>query len=292
MSSSRYTEQIFEFAKTQKNKIYHISVIENNICTTKCITPSNLTNDCYSVSKAFTVTALGMLYDEGKLDTDERIIDILKKDVPKSIDEKWSEITVHDVLLHRWGLYNGFLDIDCEDINTYFEKYGTRNDFLKIIFSTELKSPIGGKKCYSDAAYYLLSRVVSERSGETTYDYLRKRLFVPLSFEETAWSTCPQGYSMGATGLFLRSSDMVKLPALYMNGGILNGNKVISKEWCDIVLERGYELERFGHGGYAKGGMYGQWVCFYPAKSLAVAWLGYDETCSNHDNVMFVDNLD
>ena len=286
----KYTDRILDFASTQANRIYHISVIENGVSTSLCVTPSNKTNDCYSVSKLFTVTAIGLLYDEGKLNTNEKIADILSDTLPSTIDPKWNQITVHDVLLHRWGIDQGFLDIDCEDINYYPRIYGERNDFLKIIFSKHLPKTPGESECYSDAAYYLLSRIVSKKAGETLYEYLRKRLFLPLCFEETAWSTCPMGYPMGATGLFLRCGDMAKLGSLYLQGGLYNGNRILSKEWCETVLQAGYELRKCGGNGYAKGGMYGQRLYICPEKDLVVAWLGYDEN-GNQQMLEYIQNL-
>lgn len=272
-----YTDRILDFAREQVNKIHHITVVENDKSTTLCVTPSNKTEDCYSVSKLFTVTAIGMLFDEGKLRTDERIADIFPKRQSGESAQKWQDLTVHHVLLHRWGINRGFLDIDCEDVNEYQAIYGERNDFLKIIFSRELPEAVGEYECYSDAAYYLLSRVVTAKCGETVYEYLRKKLFNPMIFEETAWSSCPLGYSMGATGLYLRSGDMAKLGNLYVRNGMYDGSQILSEQWCKTVLENGYELRKCGKTGYAKGGMYGQYLYINPANNLTVAWLGYDE---------------
>ncbi len=118
--------------KAQKEKeLYWITVIENCVPVTKRITPSNKTNNCYSVSKVFTVTALGMLFDEGLLSVDERPIDILKDEINYNINKKWEQITLDNIIRHRWGIEHGFLDIDAENVNKFKENYGSRNDFLK-----------------------------------------------------------------------------------------------------------------------------------------------------------------
>lgn len=274
---SLYINKIINFAEKQSPGIYYITVVEDDVSITACVTPAGETNDCYSISKLFTVTALGMLFDEGKLDTNEKIADIFNNVFPENADEKWKDITVHMVLQHRWGIESGFLDIDVEDINSYKDVYGCRNDFLKIIFSRELKNIPGDEECYSDAAYYLLSRVVTEKSGESTYDYLRRKLFNPLGFKEAAWSCCPMGYTMGATGLFIRTSDMVKLGKLYLDKGMYRGRRLLSEEWCSTVFKNGYELRKCNSTGYGKGGMYGQMLYIDPEKNLSVAWLGHDK---------------
>lgn len=272
-----YTKQIMNYTGKLLPGMYRITVMENGISETRFVKKANKTNDCYSVAKAFTVTALGLLYDEGKLDTSETVADIFRERQWDIKDPQWNHVTLHMVMLHKWGIDKGFLDIDCEDIHTYGEIYGEKNDFLKIVLSRPLPLPLGSKMVYSDAAYYLLSRVVEKKAGEDLYDYLRKKLFNPMEFEETAWSRCPMGYSMGATGLFIRTEDMAKLGQLYLDKGMYKGQRILSQEWCDTVLQREYELKPTNRGAYCKGGMYGQMLYIDPARKLSVAWEGYDE---------------
>lgn len=286
-----YTDQILNYTKEWGRWIYWITVIENEKSSTLCVTNASKTNDCYSISKIFTVTALGMLFDHGNLDTDEKIVDIFKDELPDGMDIKWNDVTVHQVMCHKWGIEKGFLDIDVEDINTYRDRFGIRNDFLKIILSCPLPMTPGGKEVYSDAAYYLLSRVVAKKSGENLYDFLRKRLFNPLNFEETAWSCCPMGYSMGATGLFIRTGDIAKLGQLYMNKGMYKGQRILSETWCNLVLERGYELRKCNQTGYCKGGMYGQILYIDSSRNLSVAWQGYDKEGASAKMTDFLNTL-
>lgn len=272
-----FTERILSKARTERG-LYSITVVENGVFTTETVTPANKTNNCFSVSKAFTVTALGMLFDDGLLSVDERPVDIFRDELPEKIDGKWEIVTLDNVMRHRWGIENGFLDIDSENLSEYKEKYGTRNDFLKIVFSAALPLEPGDEesRTYSDAAYYLLSRVVTKKTGKTLFDFMRERIFTPLEFEEAAWSTCPMGYSMGATGLYVRSSDMAKLGLLYLNGGTYNGVRYLSEEWCGKVIERGYELRRNTPNSFSKGGMNGQQLFINDKQGFVVAWLGHD----------------
>lgn len=63
------------------------------------------------------------------------------------------------------------------------------------------------------------------------------------------------GYPMGATGLYIRTQDMVKLGALYLRQGTYAGKRILSEHWTRLVLERGYELCPAGkNGAYGKAG--------------------------------------
>lgn len=286
----RFTNSIFKFAQENAPDMYWISVVENKKCSTQGILMANKTNNCYSVSKLFTVTAIGMLVDDGILFTDEKVLDILSDYAIEDMDKKWNDVTVDMVIRHSFGIDHGFLDIDAEDVNDFESKYGSRTDFLKIVLSAKLPHSLSTERCYSDAAYYLLSRVVCKKAGMDLYDYLRIHLFNPLQFEEAAWSKCPMGYSMGATGLYVRCSDIAKLCQIYLDNGIYQGKHIVSERWCQIVLERGYEL-RGGNGIYSKGGMNGQMAYIDRNRDIAVAWQGYDKTGYSEKLLKFLKEL-
>ena len=82
-------------------------------------------------------------------------------------------------------------------------------------------------------------------------------------------------YTIGATGLYLRTEDVVKLGRIYLDGGVWNGERIISEEWIRLVLERSYEFGKRGRG-YAKGGMRGQSLYINYDESIAVAWHSFD----------------
>lgn len=235
------------------------------------VVPGNPTCNCYSVAKAFTVTAIGLLYDKGLISTDMLLMDVLGKYKPKNIDEKWMRVTIHDVLMHKVGFGCGMLDIDCEDASLY-----PSFDYLDIVLNTKLKYEPGTVYQYTDAAYYLLSRVVSELANTDLENFLRPLLMEKMKFKELAWSKCPFGYSMGATGLYIRTKDMIKLGILYLNKGIWMNERILSEEWINIVLENGYEFTHIKNGWYGKGGMRGQLLAFNPDNGKAVACHSYE----------------
>ena len=169
-----YKDIIFEAAAKEQGLSW-ITVVENGETSTLSVCPASKTLDCYSVSKVFTVTALGLLCDDGMLSTEERVVDILRDLLPDGMDARWESVTVDDVIRHRWGIDHGFLDIDVEDIEEYERLYGTRDDFLRIVLSARLPLEVGSKYVYSDAAYYLLSRIITVKTGISLTELLRER---------------------------------------------------------------------------------------------------------------------
>ena len=239
------------------------------------IVPSNPTCNCYSVAKSFTAMAIGLLYDKKLLTMDTLLVDVLKKYLPDNIDEKWNKVTIHNLLQHKVGFGCGLLDIDCEDASLY-----TTFDYLNIVLKTELKYEPGTVYRYTDAAFYLLSRIVAEVSDIELSDLLRPILMETMRFKEFAWSKCPYGYSMGATGLYIRTEDMVKLGILYLNKGMWKEERILSEEWVNLVISNGYGFSHIKDGWYGKGGMIGQLLMFNFEKEKALAIHSYDDNIS------------
>ena len=261
-----------DIAEKQGINTYCISVSDPNGLETLDRIPANPCQNCYSVAKVFCVTAIGMLFDEKKLTPDTAVADIFREELMQYgiPAQKWENVTVDNVLRHEIGFSKGFLDIDTEDITAY-----PTDDFLFIVLDRELTHAPGSVRIYSDAAYYLLSRVVTKLSGERLDEFLMARLFRKTGCREMAWSVCPRNYTVGATGLYIRTEDVAKLGRIYLDGGMWKGERIISEEWIRLVLERGYELGK-NRNGYSKWGMRGQGLYINYNDDVSVAWHSFD----------------
>ncbi len=251
--------------------VFSISVSTTDSLSSTTIKEGNPCQNCYSVTKVYCVTAIGMLYDEGKIKTTDTIGEIFAEEIEAyGVDsEKWADITIHDVMRHEVGFREGgLLDIDAQDATKWASQ-----DYLKLV----LEADLDGKKTdrYTDAAFYLISRVVTKISGEKLDAFLAKRLFNKTECREFAFATCPMGYPIGATGLYIRSEDVAKLGRIYLNGGTYKDVRIISQDWVNKVIENGYELNKSGTG-YAKGGMRGQYLYINFKHNVAAAWHSYD----------------
>lgn len=251
---------VFSVAEWHAGRVESLDIIKTNPC-----------QNVYSVAKAFVVTAVGLLVDRGLLSTDEVVTDILADEIPEGCQPAWYKTTVDMLLLHKVGLPSGFLDIDCydsrnfgEDYLAYTLTYPTPEDY------TPEKSP------YTDAAFYILSRIVEKRAGEPLDNLLWRELLFPIGCLEAAFSRCPKGHPMGATGLYIRAAEVAKLGSIYLNGGMYGSRRILSENWVRTVLARGYELKpKCGGRAYGKGGMRGQMLLVLPEQKRVIAWQGY-----------------
>ena len=280
---SKFLEQAAEYIKENNIGVFRIAEYKDGVAEDITIVGCPACHDSYSVAKAFVVAGIGMLVDRGLMKTSDTIAEIFPEEVSAVSDpdirEHWKNTTVHHVLKHQAGFPGGHLDIDCQDMYDYKDR-----DFLRYCLNTKPIFAPGTENRYSDAAFYLLSRVFTKVSGELIDDFLWREMFYDLGFREMAWSKCPLGYPMGATGLYVRSVDVAKFGSIFLNNGIYNGKRYLSEDWVKKTFDDpGYELTRNNDGSCSKGGMNGQNLIVIPQTGRVVAWHGFSRPDSRGD---------
>lgn len=281
-------EKMKNFIIEKGLNFYDLAIMTENGIESCKLQPCNHCNDSYSIAKAFTMTAIGLLVDQGKLNVQAHVADLLRDYVPADIDPNWELVTIEHVLMHRIGIAAEFMDIDSFDANDF----GTK-DYLSYIFRQSLVHTPGTVYVYNDVGFYLLGRVVHAVSGETMDRFLMRHLIIFMDFSEIAWSCCPYGHPIAGTGLYVRARDMVKLAWLYMNDGVYNGKRLLSSSWVNQVLEHQYELAPVKTGSklIGKGGMNGQMICFSAEEKVAIAWHSYEAGGRSGEVIEFVSEI-
>src|ERR1043165_3200278 len=136
-----------------------------------------------SNTKAFTVAALGILIDEGKLKWDDKVRDYIPefKLYNPYVTE---EFTIRDLLTHRSGLGLGAGDLmffpDSSDFTLKDILYNLR--FLKPVSSFRTKYD------YDNNLYIVAGEVVARVSGKSWDDFVQERILSPLGMTHSACS--------------------------------------------------------------------------------------------------------
>ena len=266
---SKTLEQMADAVQKHQLTIYAITEIRHGKSETITIVPGGNCHNIYSVAKAFMITAIGMLESRGILSTDDLIFPFLADHFPQNYDPNWKKVRISHLLSHRFGIDRGFLDIDCE----YAPDWGT-DDYLSLVLNRQLLYEPGTEYQYSDAAFYLISRIFTIASGEKVDDFLGRELFTPMRFREFAFSKCPFGYPIGATGLYITTEDMAKLGQLYLQHGIYHEKSYLTEHFIKKTLGN-FDITP-AYGGFAKGGMLGQYLYFNCRKDQVIAFQGHN----------------
>lgn len=241
----------------------------------------NPKNDVYSVSKSVTSLVTGILIGEGVMSLEDHVTDVLGglADFPPG----WEKVTVEHLLTHTTGHAEGCLDIDSADISAWGFL-----DYIEVVTKQPLVYAPGKKMCYSDSNFYLLSRMITAKSGRMLQDLVRERILIPMEIMGTAWAACPKGYAMGATGLFLGVEDMAKLGVLMLHHGNWKGRQLVPAFWTEEmrkkrIVSRHSAQDYYGYGMWRRSdtdasiisGSRGQRIFVFPDREHVVAWQGY-----------------
>ena len=249
--------------------VFRIALYKDGVWQEEMLIPVCPCVNCYSVSKSFTATAIGIAEDMGLLSVEDNILQYFRDELPEKRSELLEQVKIKHLLTQTMGNKEGFL--------FEHDKY-THNseDWVNLIFSTPLSYVPGEVFVYSNTTYYLLSCIVHKASGLALDMFLRKYLFSAMDIHEFAWETCPRGEIMGATGLYLSTKDMAKLGVLYMNNGIYNGRRILSEQWVKdattMLGDQRYGYSFWGNDiGFSCLGAHNQAVLVVPGENLVFA---------------------
>ena len=206
--------------------------------------------DVASITKSIPTSSLALkLIDEGKLNTDDKLIDF----VPEFRNSDRENVLIKHLLTQT-------LDYDFR-LSAYKDK--TPEEILEIIFTTEFKSKPGTKFFYTNATSILLGLVVERIFGELLDILGEKYFFRPLKMvcssfkpllnfdkseivpteiqewrggliqgevhDESAY-VLNKKMIVGSAGIFSTAPDILNFLEMLLSEGIFNGQKYFSPE--------------------------------------------------------------
>lgn len=202
-----------------------------------------------SMTKPITATALMILVDEKKVGLDDPVSKYVPefKEAALADGKPKREITVRDVLTHTAGLGGSQ------------ENSGSLKDTAIMLAKRKLDFEPGAKWQYSPGIS-VAGRVVEVASGQAFDEFLAARIFRPLKMVDTSFMPTPEqqkrlakiyqpskdkksletttswitDLSPGRTpnpsgGLFSTAADLVRFYQMVLNGGELDGQRVVSE---------------------------------------------------------------
>lgn len=241
----------------------------------------NYANNGHSVTKFFISSAIGVLVTEGKISVEDKVLSFFsEEEIGTDIDNGWQKVTVEHCLQHKTGILHIPYGVDEDEHISLIGK-----DFLKYVFSLKIEAVPGTEYKYSDAAYYLLGRIIHKVAGVTAYEFIRDKLTEPLGFKQWGMLFCPMGHTIGGGGLYTRSDDNARLGFLWANGGRMGENEIISPEYIKAAMKNDYASTSFRNTDvYLKTGSKGQCVAYSLKRKAAAAWHGYSYEDGNNRN--------
>lgn len=271
--SDLFTALLRELDASKDTEMHHFMALRHGKVICECNFapyPKGMWHITHSMCKSITGMAIGMLIEEEKLKLDENIYDIFPDHINAFSKIFRPVITVENLLTMTSGIT--------------FNESGivSGNDWLGSFLNASVNGKPGTEFQYNSLNTYVLSAIVTKRTGETLTEYLTPRLFGPLGITKYYWETCPKGITKGGWGLFLCAEDMAKLGQLYLQRGKWNGQQLVSEYWIEISTARHLKTQNdtYGYGyqlwmeqrpgSFEYNGMLGQNVIIYPDMDMVL----------------------
>ena len=273
ISSDLFAALLRELDASKDTDMHHFMALRHGKVICECNFapyPKGMWHITHSMCKSITGMAIGMLIEEEKLKLDENIYDIFPDHINAFSKIFRPVITVENLLTMTSGVT--------------FNESGivSGNDWLGSFLNASVNGKPGTEFQYNSLNTYVLSAIVTKRTGETLTEYLTPRLFEPLGITKYYWETCPKGITKGGWGLFLCAEDMAKLGQLYLQKGKWNGQQLVSEYWIEISTARHLKTQNdtYGYGyqlwmeqrpgSFEYNGMLGQNVIIYPDMDMVL----------------------
>jgi dipeptidyl aminopeptidase/acylaminoacyl peptidase/CubicO group peptidase (beta-lactamase class C family) len=200
-----------------------------------------------SISKVWTTTVVMQLVDEGKLDLDAPIAEVLP-DLKLSDPDVTKRVTMRHLLTHTSGI-DGDVFTDTGRGDDCLERY------VEALADVAQNHPLGATWSYCNAGFSVAGHVIEKLTGKTWDAAIRERLFTPLGLTHTG--TLPEeallfraavGHtgdkepvkapvwvlqrSAGPAGLIHATvKDVLAFARMHLAGGVAeDGTRVLSEE--------------------------------------------------------------
>lgn len=228
----------------------------------------------YSMTKPITTVAAMMLLEEGKIQLDEPVSKYIPelKNLRVFVGPKDEtvparrQITIRDLMRHTAGFtYGAFSDTPVDrlyrekkllDRNTPLQEFVARLATIPLLYQP-------GTKFHYSVSVDVLGRVVEVVSGKSLDDYFEERILKPLDMVDTAFYVpaskadrfaanygpglimidnpakspylTPPKFFSGGGGLVSTSRDYTRFCQMMLNGGELEGTRLLKRETVELM---------------------------------------------------------
>ncbi len=248
----------------------------------------------WSTAKSIAVTLIGMLVDQGKLSLDEPLgFDWLPKARSPQTDPR-SKITLRHVLNMSSGLYpvdNGLEYATGSGLAYWAGASSVRGARKRAL----IRAP-GTNWDYENydtlLAVYAMKRAIG--NDQAYLEFPRSALLDKIGMRNTVPGVDRFGDFIMSSQIYTNARDLARFGLLYLNGGVWNGQRLISEKWIEFVRTPAPATQDRGnfYGGqwwlvpdnrtdvpstaYSTAGNRGQYVIVVPSHDLVIVRRGLD----------------
>jgi len=249
----------------------------------------------WSTAKSIAVTLFGMLVDEGRMTLDEPLDIEWLPDLPSAQSDPRRAITLRHVLQMSSGL---------DPVDSFGMEYATGSG---LAYWAGASSVNGARRRalvrepgavweYENydtlLAVYAMKRALGSEAAY--HSYPRSALLDRIGMRNTLLSTDRFGDFILSSQVYTNARDLARFGLLYLNDGVWNGKRLLSREWIEFVRTPAPATAERGHfygaqwwlvpdgrddvpkDAYTTAGNRGQFVIVVPSHDVVIVRRGLD----------------
>ncbi|MEM8889125.1 MAG: serine hydrolase, partial [Bacteroidota bacterium] len=207
-------------------------------------------HDVRSISKSVVSDCIGIAVQRGLIDSvGQNVFDFFPEYIQYKTGLK-ENLTLEHLLNMSSGLkWNE--DVPYNDPENSEIQMTSSPDPIAFILSRPMEHPPGTVWNYNGGTTQLLASIIEKLSGKDVHQFAKEYLFKPLEIKDSEWTQFP-GLELpaAASGLRLRSRDLLKFGMLYANGGKWEGKRVLTESWVKASTKSHIRFGRNNQVGY------------------------------------------
>jgi CubicO group peptidase (beta-lactamase class C family) len=240
----------------------------------------------YSCTKSVISALVGIAISEGYISgTDAKMIDYFQEYEIENLNQQKQSISLEHMLTMSAGLDWNELDYLYSDPRNNYYQWTRSDDWIQYILDRPMEYAPGAVQDYNSGLSELLSVIIQKTSGIRADSFAVEKLFSPLGIDAFYWSTNPEGYTRGGSGLRMSPRNMAKFGHLYITQGKWGERQILPADW---IQESGnpylfsQHMTNFSYGYqfwvsdwdsmYTAHGFGGQWIMIVPEHDLVVVF--------------------
>jgi CubicO group peptidase (beta-lactamase class C family) len=246
----------------------------------------------FSTTKSVLSILIGIAIDTGHIEgVDQRVLDFFPERTVRNLDERKEALTLKHLLTMSSGL-------DCPE-NETISQLTSSWDWDQFALDLPMSGNPGDAYHYCNANSHLLSSILSEATGMSALDFAHEHLFGPLGIKDVQWDSdnSNRDKSRGFSGLWMSPHDLAKLGQLYLQGGVWEGEQIVSSSWVEESTQAHTSCEDHGYRNgygyqwwigsdsdswYMTSGSQGQHLFVLPEQEIVVVFVGSYEQANNN----------
>lgn len=213
----------------------------------------DMTHDSRSAGKTVGSALLGMAIYQGALaDVDQPIYPMFGGvDAFTNPDPRKERLTARHLVTMTSGLACNDADGDSPGREDTMQSQDEQSDWYKYALNLSMVNEPGEVGHYCSAGINLVGGLVAKATGQSLLRFFQKSFADPLQFSHYHMNLSPSHRAYMGGGIQLRPRDFLKLGQLYLDGGVWNGQRLISEDWARDSFAAHSSLNKSDDYGFA-----------------------------------------